>query len=101
MTNLLKIANDGPNISETNFAETEFGRVGFCYVSANAGALRLLLPPSIEQHIPDMRKGAKHFVLSFIPTEQFAPKKYALEWMIVWRRGRKPGLQAVEPQGRD
>ena len=48
MGEMLSIQNDGPEIVSTNYFETEYARRGVFYLSANAGAFRLLVPPQHE-----------------------------------------------------
>lgn len=59
----LAIQNDGPLILQTNFWETDWSANGLCFVSLNAGHFRLLLPPSVEQYLPDMQ-AAREVVIS-------------------------------------
>jgi hypothetical protein len=51
----LEIANDGQEIRATNYFESEYARRGACYVSVNAGAFRLLVPPMHESAITELR----------------------------------------------
>ncbi|TNH04953.1 hypothetical protein FHQ26_05505 [Testudinibacter sp. TR-2022] len=44
---MLQIANNGAEISATNFWDSEYNVRGLAYLSINAGALRLLLPTKI------------------------------------------------------
>lgn len=41
---MIRIDNDGQRIAATNYWSTEHARRGLVYVSANAGAVRLLVP---------------------------------------------------------
>ena len=51
----MRIANDGPKILSTDYWQTPHAAAGYAYLSGNAGALRLLVPPPLEPHIvPDM-----------------------------------------------
>lgn len=54
---MIVIKNNGKNIQSTNYWGTEFADAGFCYLSSNAGCLRLLVPKTIEAVIPEMRTG--------------------------------------------
>lgn len=44
MTQIIIISNNGSEILSTNYFETDFSKNGFCYLSGNAGAARLLVP---------------------------------------------------------
>ena len=50
---VLRIENDGPLILSTNFYHTDLARRGLFYLSLNAGAFRLLVPP---QHLGAVRE---------------------------------------------
>ena len=52
--NLLRIENDGPRVAASNFWESAMAQAGYFYASANAGALRLLVPPKREAEIIEM-----------------------------------------------
>lgn len=43
---LTTISNDGPRITDTNYWQSEHAARGFFYLSINAGAFRLLVPPT-------------------------------------------------------
>lgn len=45
---LLRIANNGEEIIETNFFETHEAKMGIVFLSWNAGAARLMLPKALE-----------------------------------------------------
>ena len=60
---LLFIDNDGPAITRTNYWSTDLARRGTFYLSANAGAFRLLVPPQHQGTLHDMRS-AKVCVVS-------------------------------------
>lgn len=54
------IENDGPAIRATDYWQSEHAAAGMCYLSGNAGALRLLVPPvTAAQHLADMRTGKR------------------------------------------
>jgi hypothetical protein len=78
----LFIANRGDAIADTNFWRSEYAQHGLFFISVNAGAFRLLVPPSWGPAIPDMRKGAKHMVISILPPEQWRDGKWVIEMMI-------------------
>lgn len=56
---MIEISNDGPAIRETNYWGTEHARAGLCYLSGNAGAWRLLVPPAAEGLLAEMRTGKR------------------------------------------
>lgn len=56
MQNII-IENDGQNIASTNYWQTDHAAKGLCYLSANAGAWRLLVPPAAEHYLAEMRTG--------------------------------------------
>src|SRR5690606_1522619 len=55
--NLIQIQNDGPLIVATDYWNTPHARRGLFYVSINAGAVRLLVPPPQEGTLADMQTG--------------------------------------------
>lgn len=56
---MIEIRNDGPAIAGTNYWQTEHANVGLCYLTANAGVWRLLVPEAAEGLLDEMRTG-KH-----------------------------------------
>jgi len=54
---VLKIGNRGPEIEHTNYWESEHADGGLCYLSANAGTWRLLVPRSSEYMLAEMQTG--------------------------------------------
>jgi hypothetical protein len=62
-TNILAVENDGQEIRATNYFESEYARRGAFYLSVNAGAFRLLVPPAHESAIEEFRT-AKEVVVS-------------------------------------
>lgn len=56
---MFSISNKGQAIHETNYWATEEAQAGYCYLSHNAAALRLLLPKSRECWLPDMEVAKK------------------------------------------
>jgi len=54
---MIQIGNKGPDIASTNYWTTEHAARGFCYLSANAGTWRLLVPKVAEHLLPEMRTG--------------------------------------------
>jgi hypothetical protein len=63
MNPMLTIKNDGPRIIKTNFWETELNTRGRFFLSANAGAYRLLVPDEHFHMYPDMLQ-AKEVVIT-------------------------------------
>ncbi len=51
----ITIGNDGQDIARTNYWETEPAFAGLCFVSINAGAIRLLVPKATEFYLMEMR----------------------------------------------
>jgi len=62
---LIMIGNDGQRIRCTNYWDTPAARAGLLWMTCNAGAVRLLLPPALEHAIPDLTKGVKHVIVSY------------------------------------
>lgn len=60
---MISVRNHGPIVLETNYWDSELARAGKLFASVNAGAIRLLLPPSAYGALNDMRT-AKECVLS-------------------------------------
>lgn len=54
---LIEISNHGPLITSTNYWDSELARAGKLFVSVNAGAIRVLLPPAAYDWLSDMRMG--------------------------------------------
>ncbi len=61
--NFIMIANAGQEIKSTNYWETAFNDNGYFYVSANAGALRMLCPKGWENAVKEMQTG-KEVIIS-------------------------------------
>lgn len=51
----LQIKNNGPEIEHTNYFESELAQRGGLYLSINAGAFRLFLPPGAEHMLNDIQ----------------------------------------------
>ena len=66
---MLAIQNAGPEISFSNYWDTELARVGVCYLSFNAGAARLLLPKDLARHLKRMAL-ATHAIISRGPNSR-------------------------------
>lgn len=60
---LLQIINHGPLITSSNFWESDLAAAGKLFVSVNAGAIRILLPPARYPCLIDMRT-SQYCVLS-------------------------------------
>ncbi|OLP04598.1 hypothetical protein BLL52_4135 [Rhodoferax antarcticus ANT.BR] len=54
---MIEIGNNGSEITYTNYWDSEHARCGFCYLSANAGVWRLLVPPEGEVMLAEMKTG--------------------------------------------
>lgn len=59
----IRVSNHGPLITSTNYWDSDLARQGKVFVSVNAGAVRVLLPPVRYPDLTDMRQ-AKYCVLS-------------------------------------
>lgn len=58
MTNdLIKIVNNGSEIVETNYWETQNAKKGYYYLTWNAGAARLLVPIPMHPSLHEMKTG--------------------------------------------
>jgi hypothetical protein len=58
------IVNDGPELSSTTYWDSAEAANGFAFLSYNAGALRLLVPPLLEHYLPGMTKHVREVVLT-------------------------------------
>jgi hypothetical protein len=63
MKNVLQINNNGPEVVETNFWNSQFSERGLFYLSANAGAFRLLVPEAQDGTLQEMHT-AKEVVIT-------------------------------------
>lgn len=63
MPNLIEITNHGPLVTGSNYWGSDLAAAGKVWVSVNAGAVRILLPPSAYSWLADMR-AARECVLS-------------------------------------
>ncbi len=52
--NILAVTNRGPEVLDSNFWSSAEAAAGFYYLSANAGALRLLVPESRREEVRAM-----------------------------------------------
>ncbi|GAP37912.1 hypothetical protein ABXN37_22585 [Piscinibacter sakaiensis] len=53
----ITISNAGAEIRATNYWETKQASAGLCYLTANAGTWRLLVPEAAEGALEEMRTG--------------------------------------------
>jgi hypothetical protein len=60
---MLEIHNKGQAIASTNYWESDYNAAGYCYLSWNAGAARLLLADSLKGALREMRS-AKYVIVS-------------------------------------
>lgn len=56
---MIYVGNDGPEISQTNYWQSEHAERGLLHLSPNAGVLRLLVPPNQEALLTEMRTGRR------------------------------------------
>jgi hypothetical protein len=59
----IRVTNHGPLLLSSNYWESELAAAGKLFVSVNAGAIRILLPPQLYGDLADMRS-APECVLS-------------------------------------
>lgn len=52
----LVIVNTGPGIASTNYWSSPAGRGGYLHLSPSAGALRILVPPTVEHLLGNLPK---------------------------------------------
>lgn len=55
--------NDGTQIAHTNYWTSDLAKAGYAFLSYNAGAARLLLPPALAPAVEEM-KLAREVILS-------------------------------------
>lgn len=80
---MIQLSNHGPIIVSTNYWDSELAQAGKLFVSVNAGAIRVLLPPASYGWLTDMRT-ARECVLSRGPW----PAENAAEGLeIMWDDG--------------
>lgn len=60
---MLQIENKGQAITSTNYWDSDHAKAGYCFLSWNAGAARLLLPDALKPALMDMR-GSKYVIVS-------------------------------------
>ncbi len=59
---MIEIRNHGPLLLASNYWDDEMSARGLCFLSLNAGAFRLLLPPAGEPWLADMKSAAQRAV---------------------------------------
>lgn len=59
---VITISSSGSELAATNYWESEHAHSGLCYLSANAGVLRLLVPEAAENLLGEMRTGKSAYV---------------------------------------
>lgn len=55
----ITIGNNGQEISKTNYWATEHAKKGLCFLSTNAGAIRLLVPEAARGYLEEMKTGKR------------------------------------------
>lgn len=60
---MLTFGNQGQKIVQTNFWDSDLARAGYCFLSWNAGAGRLLVPDSQRGFLREM-KSARYVIVS-------------------------------------
>lgn len=65
---MFTIANDGQDITSTNYWTTPHAARGLVYLSGNAGAWRLLVPPAAAAMLPEMRTGQRAIIEPSVST---------------------------------
>jgi hypothetical protein len=97
-TTMIEVHNHGPLIVATNYWDSDLARAGKVYVSVNAGAIRVLLPPAHYGALADMR-AASECVLSRGPWPAEG-RREAVE--IMWDDGSSaPFTMHVTPESFD
>lgn len=59
----LMIQSAGQELQDTNYFESEWARLGAIFVSINAGAIRLLVPPALMRVVDEM-SSAREVILT-------------------------------------
>lgn len=80
---MIAIKNNGMSIVSTNYWNTEHAGAGYCFLSLNAGAARLLVPDAAMPMLKEMR-GAKEVIISRGPWTDHGGRE-ALE--LMWEDG--------------
>ena len=63
---VLTIGNDGADIGSTNFWQSETCLEGYAFFSVNGGAIRMIVPQSLEYMLADIQTG-KEVIISRLP----------------------------------
>jgi hypothetical protein len=77
---MLTIVNDGPEIKETNYFDSEWAKRGALFLSWNDSAARLLVPDAQLDVIQPEIQGAEHIILSRGPLESSGAEALELLW---------------------
>lgn len=56
---MISISNNGGDILSTNYYDSAAAKAGFCFLTGNAGTLRLLVPERFEHNLAEIRTGKK------------------------------------------
>lgn len=67
---MITISNAGQEIVHTDYWSTEHARRGLVYLSGNAGAWRLLVPPAAAGMLPEMRTGKRAYIEASVRMSQ-------------------------------
>lgn len=97
-TDLLRIDNDGQSIRWTNYWDSPYAAAGVFFLTWNAGAGRLLLPPSAESMLSDMA-AADYVIVSAGPWPAIN-KAQALE-ILFEDHGDSPFAIQIGPEQTD
>ena len=79
---LLYIENNAGDIRATNYWQSNYAKEGYMLLTYNAREFRLLLPAALYPVIPDMRKGAKAFVVSLLQPAKQQHDEVAAEFLV-------------------
>ena len=60
----IEILNNGPDISKTNYFDSEYAKNGYFYLSTNEDCVRLLVPGSEAKTVKENRKDTEYIILS-------------------------------------
>lgn len=92
---MITFENDGQNIASTNYWSSDHATKGLCYLSANAGAWRLLVPPAAAHYLAEMRTGKS---ASIEPSAQMPGRC----WDVVFEDGTdSPFFLAIDKRQTD
>jgi hypothetical protein len=71
---IIKTVNDGRKIADTNYWKSDYARNGYCYLSINAGAYRLLVPKYGKDWVKECQS-AQAVILSRGTAYKYKPPK--------------------------